>query len=57
MTLQILLFSFGELEISNLTALTLLGLTLFIFLAVGISSLKLFEGAQDAFDEEDDDNQ
>ncbi len=36
---------FGELEISNITAIILLVISIFIFLAVGISSFKLIQSA------------
>ncbi len=44
--------SFGELELSNTTVFILIGLSIFSFLAVGISSLKLI---QTALSSEDDD--
>ena len=44
--------NFGELEISNTTVLILLGLSVFSFLAVGISSFNLIKAA---FSEEDED--
>ena len=37
--------NFGELEISNTTVFILLGLSIFSFLAVGISSFKLIQAA------------
>ncbi|KGG15048.1 MULTISPECIES: hypothetical protein [unclassified Prochlorococcus] len=43
---------FGELELSTTTVSILVVITLFIFLAVGISSFKLI---QSAFDSEDED--
>ena len=42
---------FGELELSNITVILLLSISLFIFLAVAISSFKLI---QSAFLPEDD---
>ena len=42
---------FGELEISNTTAIIILVISVFIFIAVGISSFKLI---QSAFDPEED---
>ena len=44
--------NFGELELSNTTVFILLGLSIFSFLAVGVSSLKLI---QSVFDSEDQD--
>ena len=40
-----LIVAFGEIEISQGIVFLLIGLTLFIFLCVGISSLKLVQGA------------
>ncbi len=44
---------FGELEISNRTAIILLSVSVFTFLAVGVSSFKLI---QSAFSSEDEDS-
>ncbi len=44
---------FGELEVSTYTVVFLLVLTLFIFIAVGLSSLKLVQSAVDKNKEED----
>ncbi len=42
---------FGELEISNITAIILLTISVFTFLAVGISSFKLIQSAFTSEDE------
>ena len=47
------LFSFGEIEISGAIVAFIIVLTLFTFLAVGISSFKLVQAAVD--DDDDDD--
>ena len=44
--------NFGELELSNTTVFILLGLSIFSFLAVGISSFKLIQAAFDSEDQE-----
>ena len=48
--LYIFSVAFGEMELSPLTIIILIGLTVFTFLAVGISSLKL---VQSAFEKEE----
>ena len=40
---QFLAIAFGELEISNLTFGILIGLSAFVFVAVGLSSYKLIQ--------------
>ncbi|AAP99780.1 hypothetical protein EV11_2001 [Prochlorococcus sp. SS52] len=47
----LLSIKFGELDLSNSTVYILIAITLFIFLAVGISSFQLI---QSAFTSEDD---
>ena len=44
--------NFGELEISNTTVFILLALSIFSFLAVGISSLKLIQAALSSGEED-----
>ena len=44
--------NFGELELSNTTVFILLGLSIFSFLAVGISSLKLIQTAFSSSEED-----
>ncbi len=46
--------AFGELDISPLTVILLISISVFVFLGVAISSLKLFQGAADAIDDIDD---
>ncbi len=43
---------FGELELSNTTVFILLGLSIFSFLAVAISSLKLIQSVFDSGDQD-----
>tara|TARA_Y100001968_G_scaffold213995_1_gene196925 strand:- start:183 stop:329 length:147 start_codon:yes stop_codon:yes gene_type:complete len=45
--IKTLAIAFGELEISSTMFVFLIGLTLFIFLAVILSSIKLVQGAID----------
>ena len=44
---KILVVNFGELEISNATVLALVVIAIFVFVAVGLSSLKLIQSAFD----------
>ena len=45
--------NFGELELSNTTVFILLGLSIFSFLAVAISSFKLIQSALSSGEEEE----
>ena len=49
--LNYFLFSFGEIEISGSIVALIIVLTLFTFIAVGISSFKLVQAAVDDDDE------
>ena len=53
LNLFFLSINFGELEISNTTVYILLGLSIFSFLAVGISSFKLIQAALSSGEEDD----
>ena len=44
--------NFGELELSNTTVFILIGLSIFSFLAVAISSFKLIQSAFDLGDKD-----
>ena len=44
--------NFGELELSNTTVFILIGLSIFSFLAVGISSFKLIQATLSSEDED-----
>ena len=51
--IQLASIAFGELDISNKMAIFLLTISVFVFLAVGISSFKLIQSAFDSDEEAD----
>ena len=51
-TIFFLSINFGELELSNTTVFILLGLSIFSFFAVAISSFKLIQAALESEDED-----